>query len=365
MKLTDSKWGKLVLSGTALILIYKLFNNFDDVTRFFDTFFSILFPIILGTAIAFFLSKPAEKLGRLISKINVEFIKKNALTISVIILYAIILLILGLLVKFVAPKIYKNIEELAVNIPIYFEQLRIFIAENELLSKFNSLEFIGDKIMGMFQPSQINKYIGVISGIANSFMSCFLAVILSIYMIMEKENIFGFLKKFSERFIPENTRNVIYIYGRKTIDRFYSYFTGLALDAVIVGIICSLFFSVIKVPYALLLGLLVAVGNLVPFFGPITANIIIFVITAVTSGPFKAIWVIVFQLIFGQVDGNIIQPKILSNSTGISPLLVLVAVIIFGDLFGFVGMIVGVPIFAIIKDIVVDYVDDGKIDGVA
>lgn len=365
MRRFESKWAKLVLSGTILILIYKLLNNFSDVEIFFSRLNDILFPIITGLAIAFFLSKPSEKIAGLVSKINVGFIKKNSLIVGVVIIYAAILLILIFSVKFVAPKIYKNIEELAVNIPAYYEEFKTFVTENEILSKFNSLDLIGEKLAGMFAPAQINKYIGIISGVANSFMSFFLAIILSVYMIIEKENIFAFFKKFSERFLPEKTKNIIYVYGRKTIERFYSYFTGLALDAVIVGTICSLFFSAIKVPYAFLLGLLVAFGNLVPFFGPILSNIIIFIITAITAGPFKAIWVIVFQLVFGQVDGNIIQPKILSNSTGISPLLVLIAVIVFGDLFGFWGMIIGVPIFAVVKDVVVDYVDDGKLDDVA
>ena len=365
MKLLDNKWGKFILSGAALLLIYKLLNNFSDVAAVFERIIDILFPVILGLAIAFFLSKPAEKLAKLISKIKLKLIQKNALIISVLIVYAVIILVLFFSVKFVAPKIYKNVEELALNIPTYFQAFNKFIAENDILSKFNGLDFLWDKFADMFNPSQINKYIGIISGIANSFLTFFLAIILSVYMIMEKENIFKFLGKFSDRFLPEKTKNIVYVYGRKTVDRFYSYFTGLALDALLVGILCSLFFSVIKVPYAPLLGFLVAVGNLVPFFGPIIANIIIFIITTITTGPFKALWVLVFQIIFGQIDGNIIQPKILSNSTGISPLLVLVAVIIFGNLFGFLGMVIGVPLFAVIKDVVVDYVDDGKLDDVA
>ena len=99
-----------------------------------------------------------------------------------------------------------------------------------------------------------------------------------------------------------------------------------------------------------------------PFFGPIIANVVIFIISAITLGPFKALWIILFQFVFAQVDGNVIQPKIISNSTGISPRLVRVAVLIFGDLFGFIGMIVGVPVCAVIKDIVTDYVEDGRLE---
>ena len=189
MKWLDNKWGKLVLSGTALILIYKLLNNFNDVAAVFDSLVDILFPVILGLAIAFFLSRPAEKLAKLISKINIPFIKRHALIIGVAILYAAIFLILAFSVKFVAPKIYKNIEELAINIPVYFEEIKNFVMENDILSKFNSLDFIGEKVAGIFDVKQINKYIGIISGIANSFMSFFLALILSVYMILITESI--------------------------------------------------------------------------------------------------------------------------------------------------------------------------------
>lgn len=362
MKWLNNKWIKLILSGTMLILIYKLFNNFSDVADVFNKIIDILFPIILGAAIAFFLSRPAEKIAQLVSKIKYPPVKKKALGIGVIVLYTLIFFLLFLLVKFVSPRIYKNIEEFAKNIPVYYETFKSFIEQSDILSKLEGFEFNLTKLAEIFNLSNINKYIGFISGIANSFLTFFLSIILSVYMIIEKRNIIGFLKRAMERFLPEKTGKVLLIYGKKTVERVYSYFTGLSIDALLVALVSSLFFSLFKVPYAFLLGFIVGIGNLVPFFGPITANIIIFIITAITTGPFKALWIIVFQFIFGQIDGNIIQPKILSNSTGISPLLVLIAVIVFGDLFGFVGMIVGVPVFAVIKDIVTDYVDDGKLN---
>ena len=362
MKKFESNWAKIVLSGASLILIYKLFNNFKDITLIFDNILDVLFPIILGLILAFFVSKPAERIERLILKTKVRFLEKKALLIGVILIYAVIFLVITVAIKFITPKIYKNVEDLAKNIPSYYNVIKDFVEKNEFLSQLDAFDTIGKKLASMFDITQINKYIGIISGIANSFITFFLAIILSIYMVIEKKNIFRFLKQAGQRFIPENKRETMYFYGEKTVERFYSYFTGLALDAVLVGTVSAIFFTMFKVPYALLLGLIVGFGNLIPFFGPIVSNIVIFIITAITTGPFKAIWVIVFQFIFGQIDGNIIQPKILSNSTGISPLLVLIAVIIFGDLFGFIGMIVGVPLFAVIKDVVVDYVDDGKIN---
>ena len=364
MKRFESHWAKLLLTGTALILIYKLLNNYKDIAEFFENLLDILFPVILGGVIAFFLSKPAEKIASLIEKINLKFIKEKALLISVVLLYILVFLVLFFAIKFVAPRVYRNIEEFTINIPGYYNEVKTFLSENEFFSRFNSLEIINEKFASMFNMTQINKYIEIISGIANGFLTFFVSVILSVYMIIEKKNIFSFVSALSERIIPEKPRKVIYAYGRKSVDLFYSYFTGLSLDALLVGIVAALFLSALGVPYALLLGLIVAFGNLVPFFGPIISNIIIVLITLVTTGPFKALWVALFQVVFGQIDGNIIQPKIISSSTGISPLLVLVAVIVFGDLFGFVGMIVGVPVCAIIKELVVDYVEDGKINKV-
>lgn len=362
MKKIDSVWVKLVLSGTALILIYKLFNNYGDITKIFKYIFDVLFPIILGAAIAFFLSKPAEKIAAAFEKSKFGFLKKKSLLVGVLTIYVLIFIVLGVTVKFVAPGIYKNIEELAQNIPFYFKTVQSFVSENEILSQFNSIDVLSEKLASVFDFKQINRYIGIISGIANSFITFFLAIILSIYMIIEKKAMFAFFDKLAKRFVPDKKRRFIYIYGRKTVDRFYSYFTGLAVDAVLVGTVSAVFFVVLKIPYAALLGVIIGLGNLIPFFGPIVSNVLIFVISAITAGPFKALWVIIFQLVFGQIDGNIIQPKIISSSTGISPLLVLMAVIVCGELFGFAGMIVGVPVCAVIKDLVVDYVENGKLD---
>lgn len=363
MKKIDNDWIKLVASGTALIIIYKLFNNYGDITRIFKYILDVLFPIILGAAIAFFLSKPAEKIASAFEGSRLGFLKKRSLLLGVLTIYVLIFIVLGVAVKFVAPGIYKNIEELAQNVPVYFKTVQSFVAENEILSRFNSFDMLSEKLASVFDLKQINRYIGIISGIANSFITFFLAIILSIYMIIEKKAMFAFFDKLAKRFVPDKKRRFIRIYGRKTVDRFYSYFAGLAVDALLVGTVSAVFFWAIKIPYAALLGVIIGFGNLIPFFGPIVSNVLIFSVSAITAGPFKALWVIIFQLVFGQIDGNIIQPKIISSSTGISPLLVLAAVIVCGELFGFVGMIVGVPVCAVAKDLILDYLEDGRLDG--
>ena len=109
--------------------------------------------------------------------------------------------------------------------------------------------------------------------------------------------------------------------------------------------------QIFKVPYAFMLGLVVAIGNLIPFLGPIIASLIVFLISTLTLGPLSGIWLLILQFVMAQLDSNLLQPKILSESTGISPLLVLISVTVFGSLWGAAGMIIGVPVCAIAKTI--------------
>ena len=155
------------------------------------------------------------------------------------------------------------------------------------------------------------------------------------------------------------------VYVKKIVMLFYSYFSGLATDAVIAGVISVIGLSVMKVPYALLLGVIVAIGNMIPFFGPIVSTVLVALISLISGGIWRLIPVMIFMAVLYILDGYLIQPRIIGKSTGIKPLLVLIAVLVFGDLFGILGMIAGVPLIATLKMILDDYLDDGKIDGSA
>ena len=130
---------------------------------------------------------------------------------------------------------------------------------------------------------------------------------------------------------------------------FYSYFAGLAIDAAVVGLVSTLFYMVYGAPYPWFLGLIVGIGNMIPFFGPIASALLVTFISAISLGPIKALWILLFQIVLGQIDGNLIQPRILGNSVGISPFWVIFGVLLFGGLLGPWGMLLGVPIVAAIR----------------
>lgn len=369
MKKIHSNWVRAFLLGTILIFIYRIAENYEGFLKAAGNFLSVFTPCIIGIIIAFFLWKPSEKIEKLLEKTRKKFLLKGKRIISVLGLYAVIFIVLALCVNFLLPGLKKNVLDLAQNTPSYIKKAEEFLNENQIISEIGLLdtisEKIGDFVKENFTLNKINKYVSVLGALASSFMNFFLGVVFSIYILLERDGIKKVSSKAYDRFIQGHKRDIIKKYAKDMVGVFYSYFAGLSLDALIVGTITAIALTFFRVPYAVLLGFLVALGNMIPFFGPIVATVITYIIGAVSIGPVKALWVLLFQIILGQIDSNLIQPRILSKSTGVNPLLVLLAVIVFGDLFGFFGMILGVPIMATIKIFVKDYFDNGMIDASA
>lgn len=346
---------KYIIVGIILIITYKAIDNVSYITNALLDFLGILAPVIIGACIAFFTYRPSKKLSNKFSLIKNKFIKNHSLTISVITVYVFIAIIIGVVINFIIPVVLKNIQDLVNHIPQYYLQIRSFISQYDFLNEITADINLYEKLIKYINTDTINSVIAIISKIANSFITFFLSVVFSIYFILYKDRLTKHVKQFKNLVFKNTKEFKIFRYTRRIINLFYSYFTGLALDAVLIGAITTIVLWIFKVPYSLLLGVIVAFGNMIPFFGSIVAGIIEYVVCAFTFGPLKALWVLVFQLVLGQIDGNLIQPKIIGRSVGVSPLTVLLTVVVLGELFGPLGMILGVPVVAALKIVVEDY----------
>ena len=347
MKFFDKKYLKFIILGIILILAYKVIDNIAYLTDALKTFIAILSPVIIGAVIAFFTYRPSKLIAKHISKIKNNFIKKKSLTIGVLIVYSIIAVILSVAFHFVIPVVINNIQDLIAHVPSYYSLIMKYIQNNETLT--NLTKNATEKFVAIINADTINYVISLISTIANYFMTFFIGVIFSVYFILYKDRLATHLINLRKLIFKDREEFKIFKYARKIINLFYAYFTGLALDALLIGTVTGIVLALFNVPYAVLLGLVVAFGNMIPFFGAIIAAIVIYIVCALTFGPIPALWSLAFQLVLGQIDGNIIQPRILSHSVGISPLTVLLTVVILGEIFGPLGMILGVPIVAALK----------------
>ncbi len=207
-------------------------------------------------------------------------------------------------------------------------------------------------------PEVFNKVISSTFGIASILLNFILGIVISIYILFDKENIAKFNKKILYAFSNETTGKNILKFFKDSNDTFEKFFVGKIIDSAIIGVIFFIGASIINPPFILLLSIIIGITNIIPFFGPFIGGIPVILITLITdvSHPEKALWLLIFILALQQFDGNILGPKILGDSIGVKPLGIIFSIIIAGDIFGPAGMFFGVPVFAVIFNLFSNYI---------
>lgn len=349
MKRFQSVWFKILAVGIVLIVVNKLLNNVSGFYGVFGKLINILRPFLVGGLLAFILYKPSYFLEKKLSAQKNVWLKRYARGIGIATVYLAMLGIVFLTVKVVWPAIYKNAEQLILELPYYYTRAMNLLEEYNIVTETELLNRLKTTVETIFSMESISKYFGYLSGFASSVVSIFTGIVVSVYILLEREMLRSVLKRIIRLIVKESQQNLVISYFGKAANLFYSYFAGLGLDAIVIGLVSVPFFYFFQVPYAFLFGAVIGICNLIPIFGPIFAAILIFVVSLLSVGPVKALWILVFQIILGQLDSHLIQPKILSNSVGITPFWVIFAVLVFGELWGVVGMIVGVPLVAVAR----------------
>lgn len=364
VKKSWTKWLYWFTFAVAVIFVYKTLDSFTEITQWISNLFSILMPFILGIIVAYLFYIPCRKLESVYRKIKLKFLAKRARILSIFTVYLIAILIITLGIKFVIPSITKSIVDLTGNLQSYYNNaLNIInnLPEDSIFNKINAKEIIEEvkqiDVTKYISASNIADYAKGAMGIVSDIFSFFVALIVSVYILIERTEILNFIKKFLRVTVKKNTYNNIGKYFNKTNDVFFKFISGQLLDALVVGILTSIAMVILDVKYAVLLGVLIAVSNLIPYIGAIIGVSIAAIITIFTGGITQAIWMAVIVIILQQIDANIINPKIIGNTLKISPILVIFAVTVGGAYFGVLGMFLAVPIIAMIKILVLDYIE--------
>ena len=352
------KWLYWFSFGVAIIIVFNIFNNFENLKQIIGNFFKILSPFLAGVLIAYILFLPCRGIEKRLEKSKFKLIKNKARPISVVILYILILIILVIAMKFIIPKVYESIIELINNSQGYI---------TSIMDKFSALpddsflkkDFLEQAIAKLKEINimQILNYIAGIFSVATSLINIFVAIVVSVYVLAERSKLVKSLKKFIFAVFKEKTASQIIKYFNNSNEYFFKFLASQVLDGIIIGILVSIAMSLLGVKYAVLLGFFIGLLNLIPYFGAIFAVAISAIITLVTGGFAQAIWMLVIVIILQQIDANIINPKIVGGSLKLSPLLVIFAVAVGGAYFGILGMFLGAPVAAIIKLLITDFVN--------
>lgn len=363
------KWLFWFSFAVASISIYKLLDNFTDILNAVQSFISLLKPFILAAILAYLLYIPCKKIEDTFNNTKSKFLQKKRRGLSVFTVYTILFIVIFIVINFVVPAISKSITDLANNIPGYYSRAVEFFnnaPEGSWANKINSTELaqslqnidIAGLVKKFVSPDMISSYIKGILGATNAVFDAFVTIVVSIYLLVERRDIKNFIKNVCDAVLSKKAFGKLRKYYSKTNNIFYNYVSSQVLDAFIVGIIVSIAMCIMKVKYGIVLGFMVGLFNLIPYFGAIFGVGLAVLITIFTGGFTQALWTAVVTIVLQQIDANIINPRILGNSLSLSPILVIFGVTIGGAYFGVLGMFLGVPVIALLKIIITDKIQE-------
>ena len=355
-------FGAISLSIIFFFLIYR-FDGFGDAI---STLTGILMPFIYGAVIAYLLKPVCNTIEAFLRRFIPEKVKGliNALSVTFTILFG--LLLIYALCMMIIPQLITSVTTLyhtaQANITkfMYWANHLEFIEKNEqimelLNSAYAALNTNLDTwIKNTLLPSMQNILSGAALGVLNVVVvlkNLIIGIIVAVYMLASRKRFVQQGKMVLYSVVKPRWASLITEEVKYADRMFGGFINGKTLDSAIIGLLCYIGCLIFKFPSALLVSVIIGVTNVIPFFGPfigaIPATLLILI-----QNPIKALWFVLFVLVLQQVDGNIIGPKILGNTTGLSSFWVLFAILLFGGLWGFAGMIVGVPLFAVIYDVI-------------
>ena len=355
-------FGAISLSIIFFFLIYR-FDGFGDAI---STLTGILMPFIYGAVIAYLLKPVCNTIEAFLRRFIPEKMKGliNALSVTFTILFG--LLLVYALFMMIVPQLITSVTTLyytaQANITkfMYWANHLEFIEKNEqimelLNSAYAALNTNLDTwIKNTLLPSMQNILSGAALGVLNVVVvlkNLIIGIIVAVYMLASRKRFVQQGKMVLYSVVKPRWASLITEEVKYADRMFGGFINGKILDSAIIGLLCYIGCLIFKFPSALLVSVIIGVTNVIPFFGPfigaIPATLLILI-----QNPIKALWFVLFVLVLQQLDGNIIGPKILGNTTGLSSFWVLFAILLFGGLWGFAGMIVGVPLFAVIYDVI-------------
>lgn len=349
----------------ACILFYFLLFRLEAVSGILNTILGILQPIIFGMAIAYMLNPIVKWIDKhlipvLEKKMEPDKAQKVSRSVGVITSLVFLVVLVYALCAMLIPELYNSIRNLLYTLPRQIEHAVYVISNFEVKgidtnSIFKSfMEQINDSFLNWFRNDMMGQVESVMTGltsgvfnVVNIIWDLVIGLIVSIYVLYSKDVFSAQAKKLTYALCSTHNANFLLHLTNKANEIFSGFIIGKIIDSAIIGVICFFGLSILNMPYILLVSVIVGVTNIIPFFGPFIGAIPSAILIILVD-PMKGLYFIIFVVLLQQLDGNVIGPKILGNSTGLSSFWVLFSILLGGGLFGVVGMIVGVPTFALI-----------------
>lgn len=350
------------LTAAAVTLFSAFVNQFPAVWSFLNTIVKYLMPFIYGFGLAFILSPMVRFFEK---NLRIKWLSgkaKRNIALLETYLFALVMLILFFVV--VIPTLVESITVLAKNIAYYTAQMEAAIDGLIKLIPMENIptevvDAIDKMITGVtsFVVSTLMQAITITGRVTAGVIDVVMAIIISLYMLANKEMLFAQSKKILYSILPERFVHRMIDLAHDSNVKFSGFVIGKIIDSIIIGILCAIGMIIFKMPFVTLVSLIIGVTNIIPYFGPFIGAIPGVILVFIGGGLGQALGFAVFVLVLQQFDGNILGPAILGQSTGLDAMWVIFAILLFGGLYGFVGMIIGVPLLSVLFGLAKTFMD--------
>lgn len=350
----NKRWAHLTVSGCIIVLFYVVLRHLGAVWAGVKTVLNYFLPVIVGAAVAYILNPLVKLLRRSVFRKVKSHRTGEGLSVAVTVV--LVLVVLALLLGTLIPQLIESIVGFLSNIDDYAGNLQKFIrgldmpseALEEWLDEFlNNTDGLLDQIVSVLSRN-INTIISALSSVGSSAVNWVISFILAIYFLVDKRLVTGGAKKLFRLLLPEKSYTRLAEAWSRFNQIFSQYIAFDLLDALIVGVANYLFMKITGMPYALLVSVVVGVTNLVPTFGPIVGAVIgAFILLLVK--PVLVLWFLIFTIVLQTVDGYIIKPKMFGSALNVPSFLILIAIVVGGRMFGVVGILLAIPVAALLE----------------
>lgn len=356
----------IFLTFACCMVLFFMMLRYEGFSSVWGQLFHTMQPIIIGCVLAYLMNPVMKWIEKYLIKFlrprmkDEKKIKNLARGLAVTGTVIFLLIIIALLIAAIVPALVSSITSLVSAMPSYVNKTVDMIQKGSFgdsdIAKIASswIQEITDRLEQWAKVSllpEAQKYIAQITagviGVLKGLLNFIIGIIVMVYVLTSKETFVGQAKKILYAIFKPKKANVVIHVARRADKIFGGFITGKILDSAIVGLICYVGCLILRIPDSILVSVVIGVTNIIPVFGPFIGAIPTFFLVVIQS-PWHAVYLLIFVIILQQVDGNIIGPKILGSSTGLSTFWVMFAILVGGGLFGFPGMLLGVPTFGVI-----------------
>ena len=356
-------WSYILIILLVSIFAYKLIDKVDSVFKYIGLVWDALTPFVIGFVIAYLVNQPCKSISKLFEKSKVGFLKKHSKGLGVLVVYSVLLIIITIVLRMILPALYNNIVDLFSNMPYYIQNALKFVENLQQQTDIRLINFqtlsVENAVNYFIKEVDINQFAKYAEGIVSAtsgIMDVFIAIIVSVYMSLDKERIAKNIKRVISILFPEKISKNLFEYISKINNIFSKYIYCKVIEAVIIMILSTIILNLFGVKYALILGIMTGFLNFIPYFGSIISTVLTIVITIFSTGIAQAFWAGISLLVLEQVDGNFIGPKIIGDVLDMRPIWVIFSVTLGGGLFGFFGMLLSTPVVMVIQMILRDII---------